>query len=70
MPKIVNNTILYPTHTVVCDKEVATTDYMLDMLFELTEDGTPEQHLQQLEDVNNDGSWTIVVNTNGTESLS
>jgi hypothetical protein len=61
MAKIEHNKIVYADHSVVCDLEVYTPDYMQAVLELLSEDGSAEDHTDELDANNNDGSWTIEV---------
>lgn len=56
---IVKNRICYTTHNVVCDPDCADADYMVAMADSLTPDARPKVHKEELEAMNNDGSWTI-----------
>lgn len=62
---IINNTIVYPTHTVVCDPACYSSEYMQDMMVHISEnaeDDTPREHARVLRHCNNDGTWGIKVN--------
>ena len=67
MATIDKNKIIYPDHVIVFDealvskfKEEEFPGYMEDMVSWLTPDGSAEDHEQELDDMNNDGSWTVV----------
>lgn len=57
------NFIQYATHRVVCDanllEQPGMEDYLELMQEELTPNGSAEEHVEQLTDCNNDGSWTV-----------
>ena len=59
MTKIINNRLLYASHNVVCDPELATMQYMQEMNALLSESGGAAQHVRELDFHNNDGTWTI-----------
>lgn len=63
MHDIYENRIQFPTHNVLCDPDVYSADYMVDMNANLSESGTPAQHRKELEGMNNDGTWTIELPT-------
>lgn len=63
MPTIYQNRIQYPTHNVLCDPAVHTEDYIIDMAKSLTDNRTAAQHRKELNDMNNDGTWTIELPT-------
>lgn len=59
------NTINYPHHVVICDTdtypvgEKETIDYLTDMQETLSADGTADDHVAELESINNDGTWVV-----------
>lgn len=55
------NSIIYTDHIVILDPElhVKMAGYVIDMSEMLSEDGSMEDHIQQLEIMNNDGSWRV-----------
>ena len=57
--KILGNKIVYPTHTVECDVVVADAEYMVEMAGCLSTNGSAKQHIIELDNMNNDGSWTV-----------
>lgn len=59
MALILNNEILFPMHKVVCLVDVYTPQVMVDVMAGLSPDGDPSVHRAELEDMNNDGSWTV-----------
>lgn len=61
MPRIVNNHICYSTHDVVLEMLLhkAMPNYVLEMADWLSDEGDAQEHLDELERGNNDGSWTI-----------
>ena len=63
-----DNTIVYPNHKVVLDRELheSMPEYLGDMYEELLSWGSAVQHAKHLKLVNNDGSWRVVCN-DGTE---
>lgn len=64
---IKHNTIVFPTHVVVCDPGCYSPEYMQDMV-EYFEDyaveDTPREHARVLRHCNNDGTWGIKKVTN------
>jgi hypothetical protein len=60
---IINNTIVYPTHTVVCDPAICKSipGYMEEMQECLAEASEPtmREHARVLRYHNNDGTWGI-----------
>ena len=58
--QVVDNKIIYANHVVVCDPVVASTDYMKMMAESLSENGTADDYYEELEHMNNDGSWSII----------
>ena len=69
MKRIERNKIVFADHSVVCDLDVYTAAYMGDMYFVLSEDGSPQDHIEELDAVNNDGTWTIEDQKTGIEKL-
>lgn len=65
MPRIVNNRICFLNHNIVLDPALHATmpDYIFEIAEGLSEAGGPSDHRQELEDMNNDGSWTIELPT-------
>lgn len=59
--KIEANAIIYPDHKVVLKLALhkAMPDYIHEMAATLSPTGDSDCHRQELEDMNNDGSWTI-----------
>lgn len=62
-PTIKDNAIMFNDHKVVLELElhVDMPDYIHEMFGLLSADGTAEDHVNELEDMNNDGSWTVVI---------
>lgn len=58
--KIVDNKIIYNDHSVVCDPDVANEEYMQFMADELSVNGSAEDHINELDYMNNDGTWSII----------
>lgn len=56
---IKNNEIHFADHIVVCDPDVADPEYMQEMAASLSDEGSMAGHMNELEDMNNDGSWTV-----------
>jgi hypothetical protein len=67
MTKIEHNKIVYADHSVVCDLDVYTAAYMDEMYDALSESGSAEDHIAELEANNNDGSWTIEIKCTETK---
>lgn len=60
--QIQSNKIIFPTHVVVCDPEIADAEYMAGMAETLEADAqeaTPREHARVLRHHNNDGTWGI-----------
>ena len=53
------NKIVYANHSVICDPDVYSSEYMEDMASHLSPLGNARIHEEELEDMNNDGSWTV-----------
>lgn len=58
-PKIVDNKIIYADHAVVGDPTIVDAEYLAEMAEELSEEGGREDHIIELEEMNNDGTWTV-----------
>ena len=69
MAKIEHNKIVYADHSVVCDLDVYTSSYMDEMHALLSANGSAEDHISELDAVNNDGTWTIPGQKTGLEKL-
>lgn len=61
---IAHNQIKFPTHTIVCDPDCYSLEYMLIMAEEIARARmhTPRCHAAILRFHNNDGTWGIKVN--------
>jgi hypothetical protein len=60
---IAHNQIKFPTHTIVCDPDCYSAEYMLLMAQEIAKAKvpTPRNHARILRQHNNDGTWGIKV---------
>lgn len=59
---IKHNTIVFPTHIIVCDPAVCRPKYMEEMaelIADEAEDNTPRAHARVLRNNNNDGTWGL-----------
>ena len=62
MNNIFKNTIVYPTHEVVCKPSHATPKAMEHMCLRLEPTGTAEQHRMQLDNHNAERQWAVLEN--------
>jgi hypothetical protein len=62
--QIIANRIIYADHEVVLDKELHKDmpEYIVEMADDLSPNGSVSDHAEELERMNNDGSWTVVPN--------
>ena len=62
--QIIDNQIIYANHIVECDPTIGSAEFMLEyvqmMADSLSADGSANDHIIELDDMNNDGSWTVI----------